>query len=346
MTQAPAAGQAARAVQRRLRLAAPAKVNFGLRITGRRPDGYHELESLFLPISLADELELALEAAPGGPGGEPVLAVEGPAASGVPVDASNLVARAAAGFLREAGIAGRRAVIRLHKAVPAAAGLGGGSSDAAAVLRGLDRLLPGVLAPEALAALALRLGADVPFFLDPRPALVRGMGEQIEPLPGLPPAVLVLAHPGTGLSTAAVYRAYDQGGVALTPPGVGSTMRALSRLRGRDGRVRWSGSGAEAGRGAGRETGFASAPDAPLARDALVSLLDNDLEPAAQRLCPALRGLREQLHASGARAVGMSGSGPSVFGVFEDEAGARAALSRISLAPPAWARIVTTVASV
>jgi len=341
VTQAAAAREAAWVAPRGLRLAAPAKVNFGLRVTGRRPDGYHELESLFLPLSLADELELRLETAPGGAGGAPELTVEGPAAAGVPADGSNLVARAAASFLREAGLAGRRIAIRLHKRVPAAAGLGGGSSDAAAVLRGLDQLLPRALSGEARAALALRLGADVPFFLDLRPALVRGIGERIEPVEGLPPAALLLAHPGSGLATAAVYRAYDEAGVALTPPGAGSTMRALSRLRGRDGCVRWSRSGP----GSGPESAPESGPGAPLARDALASLLDNDLEPAARRLCPALDGLRERLRASGALAVGMSGSGPSVFGVFEDEAGARAALSRISLAPPAWARVVTTMGS-
>ena len=330
MTQTPAAGEAARVVQRRLRLSAPAKVNFGLHITGRRADGYHELESLFLPLSLADELELGLEPAPDGADAAPLLTLQGPAAAGVPADASNLVVRAAAGFSREAGLAGRRVVIHLNKQVPVAAGLGGGSSDAAAVLRGLGQLLPGVLSRGALAALALRLGADVPFFLDPRPALVRGIGEEVEPLAGIPSAALLLAHPGTGLATAAVYRAYDDSSVALTPPGVGSTMRALLRLRGRGGCVRWSCSG----------------PEAPLAREALASLLDNDLEPAAQRLCPAVGGLRDRLRASGALAVGMSGSGPSVFGVFEDEAAARAALSRLSLAPPAWAGIVTTVGSV
>ena len=159
-------------------------------------------------------------------------------------------------FLEAAGIeAGLRLV--LEKRIPAAAGLGGGSSDAAAVLRGLARIYPDALSPQGLRELALGLGADVPFFLDPRPALVTGVGEEIEPIPGIPALSLLLAHPGVPLATPDVYRAYDASGASLTPVRAGSTMPGISALR-------------EGG------------------DHALAELLENDLEPAAVRLCPRI----------------------------------------------------------
>jgi 4-diphosphocytidyl-2-C-methyl-D-erythritol kinase len=276
-----------------LELEAPAKVNLGLRIRGRRADGYHLLESLFVPLDLADPVRVTLDAA-GARSDRVRLEVSGERAAGVPVDASNLAVRAALAFLEAAGRGDDDlgVHIRLEKRIPAQAGLGGGSSDAGAVLRALSALLPDVVKPAALAALALRLGADVPFFLDPRPALVRGIGEEIEPVKSLPPLVLLLVHPGVGLSTVAVYQAFDALAGALTPPGPGPTVRP---------------------------------PEGPLEPEALARLLENDLEPAALRLCPPIARLRERIADSGAVAVGMSGSGPTLFGVFAGEAEAREA---------------------
>ncbi len=156
---------------RRVRGVAPAKVNLGLRITGQRPDGNHELESVFLPLDLGDEVEL--EVAPARLSSVALTLHPGPV-EGVPGDASNLAYRAAEAFLEVAGRAGCTGSvrIRLHKRIPAAAGLGGGSSDAGVVLRSLARLFPAALSAKALGELALDLGADVPFFLDPRPARV------------------------------------------------------------------------------------------------------------------------------------------------------------------------------
>ena len=169
----------------RLELRAPAKINLGLRLVGRRQDGYHELESLFLPLELADRIELEVEE-----GGPPCVALtlEG-AADGVPTGPENLAVRAARAFLEAAGLE-LRLRARLQKALPAGAGLGGGSSDAGAVLRGLAGLFPGSV-PD-LPALALRLGADVPFFLAPRPARVGGIGEVVEPVEGIPSLGVVL----------------------------------------------------------------------------------------------------------------------------------------------------------
>ena len=291
-----------------LQLFAPAKLNLGLRIVGVRADGYHELDSLFVPLDWGDDLELELLAAPG-PAVELALLPEPPfvgseqvGPEAVPTDERNLAVRAARRFLERGGL--RTSVrLTLRKRVPAGAGLGGGSSDAAAVLRGLAECFPGALAPEALAELALGLGADVPFFLAPRPSRVRGIGERIEPLAapdGLDDWWLVLANPGTSVATAPVYAAYDadRGGsgapaAALTLPGAGSTMRPFSGLL----------------------------VDPP----ALGALLQNDLEPAASRLCPAIQLAKERLERAGAVAGGMSGSGATVFGVFGSERAARAA---------------------
>lgn len=285
-----------------IRVRAPAKVNLGLRILGRRPDGYHELESLFVPLDLTDELTLSIT-----PADAPSVTLRlASAGGGAPADASNLAARAAEAFLAEAKLA-LRVEIGLAKQTPVAAGLGGGSSDAAAVLIALRDHAPGAVAPERLRALALRLGADVPFFLDPRPAWVRGVGERIEPVAGVPSLSLVLAGPGEPLATREVFRAYD----VLHP--------------------------------AAKELAPAEPPAAGWLADParLSQLLHNDLEAAAVRLCPAIRRLRRELAARGAQAVGMSGSGPTVFGVFESPAAARAAASR-ELPAPAWLRVATT----
>lgn len=299
----------------RLRLRAPAKVNLGLRVVGRRPDGYHDIDSLFAPLELADELELGPLDGPGESRLE--LAGEPP---GVPAGAANLALRAARAFLAEAGQASGVA-LRLHKRIPAGAGLGGGSSDAGAVLRGLADLLPGAVAPGRLRELALGLGADVPFFLDPRPARVRGIGERLEPVAGLPALPLLLSGPGSELSTRAVYQAHDALPPALTPNPPSPTIGELFRLGGLEGGPQ---------------------------REALRALLANDLEPAAITICPAIVRLRACLEGSGAIAVGMSGSGATVFGVFGDRRAAEEAARELGAHPPVaglWTEVTRTLAS-
>ncbi len=293
----------------RISLDAPAKINLGLRVTGRRDDGYHTLASLFVPIDLIDEVTVEIEP---DTSRSVALAITG-GVPGVPDDATNLAARAAIGFLEAAAIGGRVSV-RLHKRIPAAAGLGGGSSDAGAVLRALRRLVPGALRPSELEQIALRLGADVPFFLQPRPAWVTGIGERCEPVADFPSLALVLVHPGTELSTAQVFRVRDEIAGALTPHTHASTMPALSGLP-----VQREGSDPRA----------------------LSSLLQNDLEPAARRLCPAIDRLKDALQRVGAVGIGLSGSGPTLFGMFEGLSQARAAASALRLAPPAWVRVAS-----
>ena len=287
-----------------MRIAAPAKVNFGLRIVERRADGFHELESVFLPLDFADEVELETD----GPAEPRVDFFLAGAAQGTPADASNLAARAAEAFLAESGL--RRAVrIRLAKRIPTQAGLGGGSSDAGAVLRGLSERFPEALGSDALGALALGLGADVPFFLDPRPALVSGMGERREPLTGWPAWTLLLANPGTPLSTGRVFDAFDAQGA---PPASTATAASLRSL-------------VEAAAASSR---------------ALEPLLRNDLEAAAASLCPQIGRLRERLLESGALAVGLSGSGATLFGVFSGER--EAARAQQAISGPGWARVART----
>jgi len=290
-----------------VRLSAPAKVNLGLRILGRREDGYHLLESLFVPIDLVDRVQIEPRDTP-----SVALQLDGDV-SGVPADGSNLALGAARAFLAAAGIVAGLGLV-LEKRIPASAGLGGGSSDAAAVLRGLARLYPDAISPEGLLELALGLGADVPFFLDPRPALVTGIGERIEAISGLPAFPLLLAHPGAPLATRDVYRAYDALPASLTPVQTGSTMLTISALR---------------------ECGDR----------ALAELLENDLEPAAGRLCPRITELREVIEGSGALAVGMSGSGPTIFGIFRDTIAASQARDRLDLAPPARTWLANTEGS-
>ena len=284
----------------------PAKLNLGLRVRGRRADGYHEIESVFVPLDLGDTVAVEETRAPG-----IRLRVAG-LSDGVPADASNLAWRAARAFADAAGLEGGLA-IELHKEIPAAAGLGGGSSDAGAVLRLLAERHPGRLGREQLAELALGIGADVPWFLDPRPALVTGIGERIEPLRDGPALALLLGNPGIPLATAEVYRVWDALDGALTAPEAASTMPPPA----------WG-------------------SDEPPASADLEAWLRNDLEPAAVRLCPPIARLRTALGEADARAVGLSGSGPTLFGLFADTAAAEEAARAVRWDPPAWWRVART----
>ena len=317
----------------------PAKLNLGLRLVGRRADGYHLLESLFAPIEIHDRLEIEIL-----PGSHQIeLEVSIASESGLPAVLSevtsgpdNLVARAAEAFCKAHGL-DYRIRIRLEKAIPAAAGMGGGSSDAAAVLNGLAALTGVGRGPEVLGELALPLGADVPFFLDPRPSLVTGMGETLTPISGFPSSHLVVANPGISLDTAEVYRASDVLEGALTERRPGSTMRAISRLCHENGHP-LDGASADS-----PERGLESGADSGT-RDHWNELLINDLVPAARRLCPPVGRLLASIGELGALGVGMTGSGATVFGVFEtrheaDEAANRLRGSMEMSAGEAWLQV-------
>lgn len=274
---------------------APGKINLFLRVVGRRPDGYHELDSVFLPIALSDRLQVEFRRAPGA-----AVALRCNR-SELPTDERNLAVAAARRFVEEFAVAGAIA-IDLYKLIPAGAGLGGGSSDAAAVLKMLAALVR-VEAPERLRELALAIGADVPFFLEPRPARVRGIGERIEPLAGFPALNLVIAAPPVEVRTARIFAALDPS--------------------------QWSGPAPEAELHA-------------IARGELsAAALVNDLTAAAAGFHPEIAELKRILEDLGAHGAAMTGSGGAVFGIFPDpEAAVRAASEAERRAPQA--RIIST----
>jgi len=259
---------------------APAKVNLYLRVVGRRADGYHELDSLMFPVSLCDEISLELRSAAIR---SVTLRCDRPE---IPTDDRNLAAGAARRFMEEFGLT-HQVAIELRKRIPAGAGLGGGSSDAAAVLRAMAALLR-VSDRTRLMALAVSIGADVPFFVDPRPARIGGIGERVMPLEHPPRLELVIAVPPVEVATAAIFGAL--------------------------GREAWSGP-------------LADADLSALEADKLPpSMLVNDLEGVAAARHPEILKLKAILKECGARAAAMSGSGGAVFGLFATpEEAARAA---------------------
>lgn len=285
---------------------APAKVNLRLRILAREESGFHSLESLFCAIELADVVRV--EAV----GDGVTLEVEGDVDTGPPDQ--NLVVRAARRFLAEVGAEGDGVRLRLTKRIPAAAGLGGGSSDAAATLRALNRLFALPLPDERLLQLAIELGSDVPFFLCGSPlALGWGRGERLLALPPLPVADVVVAHPGEPMFTA--------GAFAEVARRRGGEYRPLaSRLRLED-LGSW---------------------------DAVAAIAGNDFDAVGRGAVPRVGEALEALNGAGAAIALLAGSGASVFGVFPDHTGAvTAADSLRSLGYATWStRTRTTVPSV
>ena len=275
------------------RVRAPAKINLCLRIVGRRVDGYHSLDSYVVPISLFDELSLRVEAS-----SEPHVTFRSNLRR---LDAAtDLTVRAAHLFMRRTGKP-LRVAIRLLKHIPIGAGLGGGSSDAAAALHCLAAASRPIVSRRRLRGWSLELGADVPFFVEGRPARIRGIGELVSPLRTVPPWALVLAFPGVGLSTAEVYRAYDR---SLTKKQGKSSIRASA-----------------------------------LARVPPAEILMNDLETAATRLFPEIHALKVRLEELGAVSALMTGSGSAVFGIWNEKRGARTAAQRLNH-DGVWARAV------
>ncbi|WP_420595104.1 4-(cytidine 5'-diphospho)-2-C-methyl-D-erythritol kinase [Deinococcus sp.] len=195
-----------------LRVFAPAKINLGLSVLGVRPDGYHELSTLMVPLSVGDELEVR-------PALNLSLNVIG---ADLPSDRRNLVYRAAEAYLAAAGHPSA-AKITLHKRLPLASGLGGGSSDAASTLKALSQLYPAAVN---LPELARSLGADVPFFLPGGAALAQGIGEVLTPVE-VPPAWLVLHNPGLEVSARAAYTWLDESGQFTPPLNVNVLLAAL-----------------------------------------------------------------------------------------------------------------------
>lgn len=274
-----------------IRVEAPAKLNLYLHVTGRRADGYHELDSLVTFTGLADTLEIASADALS-------LAVSGPFAEALGTG-ENLATRAAAGLAERLG---RRACVRiaLLKRIPVAAGLGGGSADAAAVLRGLARLwgLDAAYASDLL-DVALGLGADVPVCVGARAAYMAGIGEALSAPPPLPPCGVLLVNPGIPVPTGAIFAA-RQGPFSVA-----------QRLE-----------------------------ESPTDAAALARLLQarrNDLERPALAHAPEVGHVLTRLGAApGCLLARMSGSGGTCFGLFADEAAATHAARGIAREKPNW----------
>jgi 4-diphosphocytidyl-2-C-methyl-D-erythritol kinase len=262
---------------------APAKLNLVLQVGRARPDGLHPLCSLFASIDLEDELELEpLEA-----GGRDVVECPG-------VEEPNLAHAALAALRERLGAAALPPLrVTIRKRIPVAAGLGGGSADAAAVLRAGNRLAGEPLGAAELRELGAELGSDVPSQVEPRHALVQGTGERVEPVE-LPPLAALLVPAAEGLSTASVYAELDRlgGSRALLDP---EPLRTLVA-------------------GGAQE---------------LAAGVENDLQRAALSLRPELERTLAELRSAGALAAAVSGSGPTCFGLFEERAAAERAAAEL-----------------
>lgn len=271
---------------------APAKLNLYLHILGRRPDGYHLLESLVVFTSLVDRLRIE-------PAASLSLRVEGPFAADMGTHEQNLVQHAARALQAHTGTQ-HGARITLHKQIPVGAGLGGGSADAAAALRGLNDLWQLGLSDAALQALALPLGADVPMCLAARPVIACGIGEQLERAPALPVLHAVLVYPRRVLHSAAVYGAYRHEGARPSP--------ALPHTT-----------------------------DTP-AWMAALGATRNDLQQAAIRLAPEVAEVLLALETvqPSPPVVRMSGSGACCFALYADANDAARASATLATHYPSW----------
>lgn len=290
-----------------VQLDAPAKINLHLEVLGLRPDGFHELAMVMQTIDLADRLTLECL-----PQGELRLTLDSTTGA-VPLGGDNLILRAAEALRLHVGRPQLGAAIHLCKRIPIGAGLAGGSSDAAAALRGLCALWQLSLATEVLEQLAASIGSDVPFCLRGGTQLCFGRGERLEPLPDLPPlGVLLLKDPGVSVATPWAY------GLCRERLGADyvSDEAAFERRR-------------QALRQRCHQASPWIAVDQP-------QKIHNDLQRVVAPEVPSVRAGLERLEAApGLRALAMSGSGPTLFGLFDDQGAARRAAEALSPAATA-----------
>ncbi len=269
-------------------LLSPAKINLFLAITGKRADGYHELLSLFCPVSLYDTITLTF-----GKTDDIQVSCDHPT---VPDNEGNIAYRAARLFF---GCLGKNdgVMIRIDKQIPVAAGLGGGSSNAATVLTALNERYNYPFSQDELSEMGLKLGADVPFFIFGKPALARGIGEKLEAVGSIKPYKILIIFPGFGVPTANVYKNLN---LRLT--------NCEKKLK---------------------QSCFKNSDiDAAL-------YACNDLETVTELLYPEISEVKQALLAHGAASARMSGSGSSVFGLFADISQAEKAF-RVLSAHPRW----------
>jgi 4-diphosphocytidyl-2-C-methyl-D-erythritol kinase len=263
-----------------IRISAPAKINLCLSVLGRRGDGYHDVEMLMQMVGLYDEIRVVKS----GTG----IRVHCDSAA-VPAGNGNIAWKAASAVLDRVG-SGEGLLIEINKKIPVAAGLGGGSSDAAAVLTATNVLLKAGLGKTELADMGTRIGMDVPFFLHGPLALAKGRGEQVSTLPCLPSFWVLLVNPGFETSTAWVYQNLN---LRLTKKVDCNKIVGLSVRN-------------------------------------LAQNMHNDLETVTAQAHPVILTIEEELLARGALGARMSGSGPTVFGIFETEKACREAAKGLS----------------
>jgi len=274
----------------RIAIAAPAKINLYLHVLGRRPDGYHLLDGLIAFAGVHDTVVAA-------PSDALSVAIDGPMAANLDAGGDNLVARAARRLAEVAGT-DRGARLTLIKRLPVAAGIGGGSADAAATLRALSRLWAVDVPDDVLASLALELGADVPMCLHGRSAFIGGIGERVIDAGALPACSIVLANPRRAISTPAVFQARR------------GPFRSVDRFP--------------------PPRDFARLVDCLATRG-------NDLYEAARRMVPEIDQVIDALSGQdGCALARMSGSGATCFALFADESRAAEAAERVAHAHPDW----------
>ncbi len=263
-----------------LEILAPGKINLTLDVLAKRTDGYHEVEMVMQSVSLADRLSFSQREE------GIIVTCDHPS---VPTDETNLVYQAVSMMQRAYGI--RKGIeIHIEKKIPVGAGLAGGSTDAAAALKGLNTLWELNLEKQDLLKMAVRLGADVSFCLDGGTMLATGIGEKLMPLPTLPQLWLVLAKPNFSVSTAWAYQQLDNVSDVKHP----HTQQMLDAITKKD-------------------------------RGAILQHLSNVLEQVTQAIYPRIQEIKDELLRLGAQGVLMSGSGPTVFGVMKNEAEAQKA---------------------
>ena len=283
-------------------LSAPAKINLFLDITGRRPDGYHTIAGVMQAISLCDTVTVEVTE----PTGMYLCSLGNHTAGAksitltctnpdLPADSRNLAWRAAEAFFAATGRGCKNLLIHIEKRIPAAAGMAGGSTDAAAVLVALNQLFDYPLTPSALCEVGLTLGADVPFCIKGKAHITEGIGEALTPITPMPDCELVVACGGEGVSTPAAYKALDTLYGGFDPAAYTPHTRELTALK----TSLWQGN-----------------------LTALCSSVFNLFESVVLPDRPVARQIKETLISSGAITALMSGSGPSVFGVFPKGDGA------------------------
>ena len=277
-----------------LNLKAPAKVNYLLDVIRRRPDGYHELRMIMQRVNLCDDITLTLTESPG------ITVTCGK--KGVPDGPGNIAWKAARVMLDLSG-GNRGAAIDITKNIPVAAGLGGGSSDAASVLMGMNQLLGLELSDQRLMEIGVTLGADVPFFIFKKTALAEGIGEELRAMPKMPKAWILLVNPGVHVSTAWVYQ-----NLRLT------NERVLAKV----------------------PEFFGTVED-------VTALFSNDLESVTIPAFPVIDEIKKRMLQLGAIGSMMSGSGPTVFGIFHTQAEAENARSEIALGTEWFTAVAETL---